>query len=401
MKFSKLIKMALSSVWNNKMRSFLTMLGIIIGISSVIVLVGMGQGTQKTVSDQIEKLGTNLITVNITGSRTPTITQSELADLQTKPGIKEIAPALSQGNVNIKAGDKTDTTTLEASTPNYSEIRKLPVSAGRFITQRDIDNRYNVLVIGTETAQNIFGNTNVVGNTMYVNGIEFTVVGVLESQGSSSVGSNDDRIIIPLSTAERLLKTTNVKTFYIEADSKDKVNTAMSYLQLFLDKKYGISNTASSTSSTATRNYYRIMNQTSILDTANSTNQSMTTMLAGIAAISLVVGGIGIMNIMLVSVVERTREIGTRKAIGAKRRTILAQFLIEAASVSGLGGIIGVIFGYVGAYVGQHFFNTTILISNNIVIASFIFSVVVGVVFGIYPANKASKLNPIDALRFE
>ncbi|MFL0266706.1 ABC transporter permease [Candidatus Clostridium radicumherbarum] len=396
MKYTRLIKMALSAVWHNKMRSFLTMLGIIIGISSVIVLVGMGQGTQKKISDQIEKLGTNLITVNIMGNRTPTITDSELADLKTKPGIKEIAPTISEGNVNIKSGSKSSTTTIEASTPNYSEIRKLTVSSGRFLTQRDLDNRYNVLVIGTDTAQNIFDRTNVVGNTMYVNGIEFTIVGVLESTGTSSSGSGDDRIILPLTTAERLLKTANAKTFYIEAESKDTVDTAMSYLTLFLNKKYKITD-----NTTNTRSYYRVMNQTSILDTATSTTQSMTSMLAGIAAISLIVGGIGIMNIMLVSVVERTREIGTRKAIGAKRRTILLQFLIEAASVSGLGGIIGVLFGYLGSYVGQRFFNTTILISGNIVIIAFLFSVIVGVAFGIYPANKASKLNPIDALRFE
>jgi putative ABC transport system permease protein len=398
MKLTRLIKIALSSVWNNKMRSFLTMLGIIIGISSVIILVGMGQGTQKQVSDQIEKLGTNLITVNITGNRTPTITDEELEELKTKPGIKEIAPTISQGNVNIKSGSTSETTTLEASTPNYAEIRKLTVSSGRFITQRDIDNRYNVLVIGTETAQNVFGSTDVLGDTMYVNGIEFTVVGILKTEGTSSSGTSDDRIIVPLSTGERLLKTSSAKTFYIEAEDKDKVDTAMSYLTLFLNNKYGVS---SNSGTSNTRSLYRIMNQTSLLDTATSTNKSMTTMLAGIAAISLVVGGIGIMNIMLVSVIERTREIGTRKAIGAKRGTILMQFLIEAAVVSGLGGVIGVLIGYLGSYVGEKFFSTTILISNNIVLAAFLFSVVVGVIFGIYPANKASKLNPIDALRFE
>ncbi|GIM27763.1 permease [Clostridium polyendosporum] len=399
MKFTKIIKIAISSVWNNKVRSFLTMLGIIIGISSVIILVGMGQGTQKQISDQIEKLGTNLITVNIMGNRTPTITDEELEELKTKPGIKEIAPTISQGNVNIKSGSKSSTTTLEGSTPSYEEIRKLSVSSGRFINERDVDNRYNVLVIGAETAQNVFGNTNVVGEKMYVNGIEFSIVGVLKSEGTSTSGSSDDRIILPLSTAKRLLKSADVKTFYIEAESKEKVDTAMSYLQLFLNKKYKISNTSSD--STSTRSYYRVMSQTSILDTANSTNESMTTMLAGIAAISLIVGGIGIMNIMLVSVIERTREIGIRKAIGAKRATILLQFLIEAASVSGLGGIIGVFLGYLGSYLGQTFFQTTIVISNNIVLAAFLFAVLVGIIFGIYPANKASKLNPIDALRFE
>ena len=398
MKFTKLIKIALASVWSNKMRSFLTMLGIIIGISSVIILVGIGQGTQKQVSDQIDKLGTNLITVNITGNRTPTITEEEIKELKTKPGIKEIAPQLSQGNVNVKAGSKSDTTTLEASTPNYAEVKKLTVSSGRFISQRDIDNRFKVLVIGTETAQNVFGSTNVVGEKMYVNGIEFSIVGVLQSEGTSSTGTNDDKIILPLTTAERLLSTANVKSFYIEAENKEKVDTAMSYLQLFLNKKYGIN---SSDSSSNTRSYYRIMSQTSLLDTANSTNKSMTNMLAGVAAISLIVGGIGIMNIMLVSVVERTREIGIRKAIGAKRRLILLQFLIEAASISSLGGIIGVLLGYLVSYFGKSLLGTTILISNDIVLAAFLFSIFVGIVFGIYPANKASKLNPIDALRFE
>ncbi len=390
MRFTKLIKVAMSSVWSNKMRSFLTMLGIIIGISSVIILVGMGEGTKKKVTEQIEKLGTNLITVNLMGNRNTTITDEELKELKTKPGVKEIAPSISQGNVNIKAGTKSTTTSLEASTPNYETIRKITVSEGRFIQQRDIDNRFNVLVIGPETANNLFGTTNVVGKTMYVNGIEFTIVGVLKSEGTSSAGSSDDRIILPLSTAQRLLKTSAIRTFYIEAESKDKVNEAMAYLTLFMNKKFN-NNTQS----------YRVMNQTSLLETANATTESMTAMLSGIAAISLLVGGIGIMNIMLVSVIERTREIGIRKAIGAKRRTILYQFLIEASTISSLGGIIGVLIGYLGAYIGPKYFGTTIVISGNIVAAAFAFSMIVGVVFGIYPANKASKLNPIDALRFE
>jgi putative ABC transport system permease protein len=390
MRFTKLIKVAMSSVWSNKMRSFLTMLGIIIGISSVIILVGMGEGTKKQVTEQIEKLGTNLITVNLTGRRNNSISDAELEELKTKPGIKEIAPSLSQGNVNIKAGTEATTTSLEASTPNYATIRKISVSAGRFIQQRDIDNRFNVLVIGPETADNLFGSTNVVGKTMYVNGIEFSIVGVLKSEGTSSVGSSDDRIIMPISTAQRLLKTANATTFYIEAESKEKVSEAMAYLTLFLNKKYD-NNTQS----------YRVMNQTTLLETANATTESMTTMLSGIAAISLLVGGIGIMNIMLVSVIERTREIGIRKAIGAKRGIILSQFLIEASTISSLGGIIGVLIGYLGAYLGPKYFGTTIVISGNIVAAAFAFSMIVGVVFGIYPASKASKLNPIDALRFE
>lgn len=390
MKPIKLFKMAFSSIRNNKMRSFLTMLGIIIGISSVIVLVGIGQGTKQQINDQIEKLGTNLITVSITGNKTEPVSDGEINDLKTKPGIKEIAPTLTQGNANIKAGDVSTTTSLEASTPNYEEVRKLGISSGRFINNRDIENRFHVLVIGPETANNLFHTTDVVGNIMYVNGIQFTIVGVLQSQGTSSAGSSDDRIIIPLSTGERLLQTTEVKTFYIEAASKDDVNTAMSYLQLFLDKKYN-NNTKD----------FRIFSQTSLLDTASSTTQSMTALLGGIAAISLVVGGIGIMNIMLVSVIERTREIGIRKAIGANRGFILMQFLIEAASISSMGGIIGVLFGFLGAGVAHSMFKMTVAVSSSVVIGSFIFSLLVGIIFGIYPANKASKLNPIDALRFE
>ena len=390
MKFSKLFKMSLKSVWSNKIRSFLTMLGIIIGISSVIIMLAIGQGTTKQVTDSIEKLGTNLITVSITGNKTASITDDELADLQTKPGIKEIAPALTQGNINIKAGNQSTTTSLEASTPAYAEIRKIELSDGRFINDRDVAERYKVVVIGTDTANNIFGTTNVVGKTMDVNGIEFNIVGVLKPTGSSSTGSSDDRIIIPLSTAERLLTTTKIKSFYIEAADKDSVNTAKTYLQLFLNKKYN-----NDTSS------YKIFDQTSLLDTANTTTATLTAMLAGIAGISLVVGGIGIMNIMLVSVIERTKEIGIRKAIGAQRSIILLQFLIESVCISGLGGIIGVMFGYLGSYGIQSAFKLNVLISNNVVIGSFLFSVCVGIVFGMYPANKASKLNPIEALRFE
>lgn len=390
MKIIRLFKMAIKSIWANKMRSFLTMLGIIIGISSVIVLVGMGEGTKQQVQSQIEKLGTNLITVNIVGKRTKSFTDEEIAELKSKPGIKEIAPLFTQNNIDVKAGSKSTNTSVEASTPEYSNIRKTYVNYGRFLNKRDIDNRYKVAVIGVDTANDLFGTTNVIGKVVNINGINFSIVGVLESQGSSMGGSGDDKIILPISTAQRLFKNTDIKTFYVEATDKDKVSEAISYLQLFLNKKFN-----NDTDS------YRIFDQTSLLSTANETNSSMTMMLTGIAAISLIVGGIGIMNIMLVSVIERTREIGIRKAIGAKRRIILIQFLMESSIISCLGGLIGVLTGFFIAYIAQTLLKMTIVISSSVVIGAVAFSIFVGILFGMYPASKASKLNPIEALRFE
>lgn len=390
MKITRLFKMAIKSIWSNKMRSFLTMLGIIIGISSVIVLVGMGEGTKQQVQSQIEKLGTNLITVNIVGKRTKSFADEEIDELKSKPGIKEIAPTLTQNNIDVKAGSNSANTTVEASTPEYSNIRKTYVSYGRFLNKRDIDNRYKVAVIGIDTANDLFGTTNVIGKVVNINGINFSIVGVLEAQGSSMGGSGDDKIILPISTAQRLFENTDIKTFYVEATDKDKVSEAMSYLQLFLNKKFN-----NDTDS------YRLFDQTSLLSTANETNSSMTMMLTGIAAISLIVGGIGIMNIMLVSVIERTREIGIRKAIGAKRRIILLQFLMESAIISCLGGIIGVLTGFLIAYFAQTVLKMIVVISSSVVMGAVAFSVFVGILFGMYPASKASKLNPIEALRFE
>lgn len=389
MKFTQAIKMALSSVVANKMRSFLTMLGIIIGILSVIILIGMGQGTKKQVADQIQGLGTNLITVSITGSREITVSNEEIATLKTKPGIKEIAPIIN-GNVTIKAGVKNTTTSVEATTPNYEEIKQIGAEAGRFINQNDVDNRYKVAVVGVDVIDAVFPNRNVVGKTMLVDGNEFTIIGVLQSKGSSSAGSNDNKIIIPISTAQRLLKNKNIKTFYVETTSADTVNDAMANLQVFMLRKSNNDSTK-----------FRVFNQSDLLSTATASSNSMTLMLGGIAGISLLVGGIGIMNIMLVSVIERTGEIGLRKSVGARRGDILLQFLIESLVISGVGGIVGVLGSFLGAYLLGKFANMSVLISPAIIIVAFGFSAGVGVIFGLYPANKASKLRPIDALRYE
>lgn len=389
MKFSQAIKMAVSSIISNKMRSFLTMLGIIIGIFSVIILISIGQGTKNQVAAQIESLGTNLITVNITGNRNKTVTNQELADLKTKPGIKEIAPVIS-GSTNAKAGDKSYSTSIQATVPSYEEIKDVHAQSGRFINQNDVDNRYRVAVLGVDVVDNLFSNRNVVGKKISLNGVDFTVIGVLASKGTSAAGSNDDVIIMPLSTAQRLLKNKNIRTFNIEATSPDTVNTAVVNLNLFMMRKFNNDTTS-----------FRVLNQSDLLATQNQTNDNLTMMLGGIAGISLLVGGIGIMNIMLVSVIERTQEIGLRKSIGAKRRDILLQFMIEALLISGIGGLMGVLFGFIGTKIIGPMMKMSLSLSPMVVVIAFGFSATVGLIFGLYPANKASKLKPIDALRYE
>jgi len=392
MKFSQAVKMAFSSILSNKMRSFLTMLGIIIGISSVIILIGIGAGTKQDVASSISGMGTNLITINITGGREVTVTTAELTALKSQPGIKDIAPSITSA-VTAKLGNQNTTTSIESSLPSYSEIRNVTAQYGRFITQDDLDNRYRVAVVGTDVLDTLSKGTSYdsfLNQTITLNGTAFTIVGILETKGSTTAGSTDNRIIIPITTAQRLLRNKSIRTFYVEAQSSDMVNTAVATLNTFMLSK---SNNKSNT--------FRVFNQSDLLTTQTAAADSLTTMLAGVAAISLLVGGIGIMNIMLVTVTERTREIGIRKAIGAKRRDILIQFLIEAITISGIGGFLGVAFGIIGGNLYSKFMTKTVVIQPNVVLLAFVFAATVGIIFGLYPANKASRLRPIDALRYE
>lgn len=388
MKFTQAIKMALSSILSNKMRSFLTMLGVIIGVMAVITLVALGQGSTRQVSQQIESLGTNLITVNITGRRNRSISEEDLQRIKNIPGVSEIAPVLS-GGVTVKAGNKNTNTSLEATTPGYQQVRNTKVQLGRFLLQNDLDMRFRVAVVGVDVADELFGRRDVVGEKISINGVEFSIVGILEEKGSSMAGSDDNRVIIPLTTGQRFLGNTEIRTFYVSTQSPDVVNQVVAEIQRFLTKKFNDENS------------FRVFNQTQLLSTINQATATLTMMLGGIAGISLLVGGIGIMNIMLVSVTERTREIGIRKAIGAKKRDILVQFLIESAVLSGLGGVLGIIVGFVGVSVLGKVLNLPAAISADVVLLATGFSVAVGIIFGLYPASKAASLNPIDALRYE
>ncbi len=385
------IQMALKAIAGNKLRSFLTMLGVIIGVISVVVLVSIGQGTTASVTSSIESLGTNLLTANIRSYRANTITLASLEQLAVdEPSIQHIAPTIQQSGTE-KAGSTTYTDgVIVATVPSYLTIRDMYVQEGRFITQPDLDNRSFVAVIGSEVATELFGSYNVIGQTFRFNGYDFTVVGLMQSKGTSSSGSNDTQIIIPFTLGQRIFNQPTIRSFYASAASPDDVAEAQFVLETYLGGQFKNDTTA-----------YTLFNQSDMLETVASTADTLALMLGGIAAISLLVGGIGIMNIMLVSVSERTREIGIRKAIGATRGRILLQFLIEALVISGMGGLIGLVLALLTNRLLGPVLNMTLTMAPTIAWLSIGFSLVIGMVFGLYPANKASKLRPIEALRYE
>ena len=385
------LKMAIKSILSNKMRSFLTVLGVVIGVMAIVVLVSIGEGANSQVVSNIEGLGTNLITVNIRATRTNPITMEDVYSLADGEIIAHAAPVLSYGSATAKAGLKTyEDGSVEGSTPGYDVIRDLQVARGRFLKQPDVDNRSPVAVIGPEVAQELFGTTDVVGETFSLDGYELTIVGVLESQGSTDAGSQDNRIIIPYTLAERLTYQSGISTFYVSAASAENVDWAETQLNIYLNQVFS-----------GDTDQYSVYSQTDMLDTLSETTATLTLMLGGIAAISLLVGGIGIMNIMLVSVSERTREIGIRKAIGAARGNILSQFLIEALVVSLMGGILGLVLALLVIWLLGPILEMTMVVSYSIAAIAIGFSLIIGVLFGLYPANKASKLRPIDALRYD
>ena len=388
-------KMAVKAIAGNKMRSFLTILDVVIGVVAIVVLVSIGQGANSSVVESIEGMGTNLITANINARRMNPIDLDSLNELAQNEAISYVAP-ISSVSGTVKAGTTTyDDGVVQGTTPGYESIRNWTVAEGRFLQQPDIDNRSFVAVIGSEAATEMYGTTHAVGETFSLNGYTITVVGVLEAVGSSASGSNDNQILIPFTLAQRLSNQTSISSFYVSAASSAQVEQAQAAVESYLEKAFENYNTRSFGTQ------YSVFNQTEMLSTLSETTNTLTLMLGGIAAISLLVGGIGIMNIMLVSVSERTREIGIRKAIGAARGNILTQFLIESLVVSLMGGLLGLAISVVAVKALAPVLQMTLTIPVNVAWMAIGFSVFIGVVFGMYPANKASKLRPIEALHYE
>lgn len=409
MSWPETIRTALEAIRSRRLRSVLTMLGILIGIAAVMLTVGLGQGAQAQVRDQINKLGSNLLIVSpgsststsgIRGGRgsASTLTTRDataLASPAVAPDIARVAPVVT-GSQSLTAGATNWTTTVVGTTPDWLPVRARSLTEGRFFTTAELNGSASVTVLGSTTAAQLFGGREALGQTLSVNETTMTVIGVLNTAGSSTTTDEDDQALVPQTTySSRVASSGNaagISTLYLEATSTDSLSAAYQEATKALLSTHGV---------TAAAPDFTISSQQSLLTTATSTDRTLTVLLAGIAAISLLVGGIGVMNIMLVSVTERIREIGLRKALGATRRAIRQQFLVEASTLGLCGGILGVVLGLVGAQVLPHFLNQPVTVSAVVGVGALVIALIIGIVAGVYPASRAARLAPIDALRSE
>ena len=383
--FFNTLKLAVRSTLANKMRSFLTMLGIIIGVVSVVMLMSIAESTTSSITDAISSMGSDLLTVMVTDDDVK-LKSDDYMELTQYDAIKGVAPYLTV-NGTARSGSEYVSASGIGVTAEYQEIADLALQAGRGIQPTDLEWRTNVAVIGTEIAEELFESYDVIGKTFQMSNRTFTVVGLLEESGTDFTGSLDARVLIPLTTAQRISDSASVSTCYVQAASSNDIALAQSMTEAFLYAKTG------------DEDAYSVLNMSALLDTLDSVMSKVSLMLGGIAAISLLVGGIGIMNIMLVSVAERTREIGIRKAIGARRADIMSQFLIEACTLSILGGLIGLGVSALGLRAFGLIANLNVRLEWSAAVDALLFCVLIGVIFGSYPASKASRMTPIDALQ--
>lgn len=396
--------MAWASLIANKLRSILTMLGIIIGVAAVIALVSIGNGVKQDIQDSISSLGSNLLMVMPGAPRTPgvrptagsqkTLKVSDYEAIAKLDGVKAASPYTAGSYVAIYQS-KNWTTSVSGVNYNFQDVNNWNMEEGRFISEKNVQNRERIAVVGKTVVKNLFAGENPVGKEIRVKNIPFRVIGVLESKGNGTMGNDqDDAIFIPYTTAmERVEGVDYLRMVYVVAKDESGIDRLQSDIENLLRVRHGIKDPE--------LDNFNIQNMKSIMDTMEQTTGTLTLFLGAVAAISLVVGGIGIMNIMLVSVTERTREIGIRKALGATYNVIVTQFLIEAVVISLMGGIIGIVLGIGVSHLIGTLSGMSTVISIPTIILSFGFSMAIGLVFGIYPARKAAKLNPIDALHYE
>jgi putative ABC transport system permease protein len=406
MLFLTIVRVSLKSLYANKLRSLLAMLGIIIGVWSVISALALAAGVQQSIMKQMTSLGTNLLTITpgqrgsggvMTGNQQNLKVDDALAMVHV-PGAARVAP-VARGNVQAKHFNKNTHTSLTGTSAVYFAIHDFKLAAGRLIDDADCDASARVAVLGPTTVTNLFGadvdHNSVIGEPIAVNGVAYTVIGILVSKGDQGWFNPDDQIIIPYTTAmKQVLGVTCLNEVDVSAVDETKLDQLVTKLTLLLRHRHNLGPDAD--------NDFNVRNQTDILSRASSIQFFLSALLGGIAAISLLVGGIGVMNVMLVTVAERTREIGIRKAIGARRKDILSQFLIEAVVMSGVGGTLGVITGMLTAVIVTAVQDSFALVVTPIsVIVALTFSAAVGIFFGYYPARRAAKLDPIEALRYE
>ena len=386
------VKMAWKSISSNKMRSFLTMLGIIIGVLALVVLVSLVSGATSSVNDQISSMGANLIQVSVMDDKDKPVKLSDLEDLAEEEEIRETAP-VAQINSTASSTYAEETAVVYGTTGAYSDIMQQELYSGRFLKNTDVDNHTNVAVINAGLATEVLGRMDVVGETIKLDGVSYMVVGVLQADDSDTSTTQTYEAYIPYTSLVRLTDSVSMEitSFYVSAVSEESLDPAEEVVTEMLMERFDQDEDA-----------FTVINQSTIMEAMESVNSILSLLLGGIAGISLLVGGIGIMNIMLVSVTERTREIGIRKAIGAGRGVIMLQFLIEALMISLMGCAIGILLSWITlqviSVIGKD--SMAFALSPGVVWIAVVFSILIGVVFGIYPANKAAKKKPIVALRY-
>ncbi len=404
------LRLALNGLTANRLRSGLTMLGILIGVSAVILLVGVGNGATVAVQQQIQSLGSNLLSVFPSNARAggvqqgfgtaSTLTMDDVKAIENSQTAPDVVAAIPNagGRAQLTFGNQNWNTGLTGTTQDFPSVRNYQVASGQFFTGADVDAASKVAVLGQTVVDNLFSGTDPIGQVIKINRQSFRVVGVLAPKGASGLANQDDLVVTPITAAWDFLlggRGRNVQQIYVQAGSAGSTDAATAEVTQVLLDRHHISDPAQAD--------FQILSQQDVLNSASQSTGVLTLMLGAIAGISLVVGGIGIMNIMLVTVTERTREIGIRKAIGARRKDILLQFLIESMFLSGLGGALGILVGVLLARVLPNIVSSlpAPIISSPSVVAAFGISVAIGLFFGIYPANRAARLRPIEALRYE